>query len=91
MSRIKSIKRKKISHETLHNLAVEGDESYIANGVVVHNCRSVIVPITRFETLTPDTRVGGTVKTRRGKDIKVPNREIESFIEEFKGKGFSKQ
>jgi len=55
------------------------------------NCRSVLIPITRFETLTPDTRVGGTVSTRRGKDIKVPNREIESFIEEFKGKGFSKQ
>ena len=44
MSRIVSITRKKITNETLHNIAVEEDESYIANGVVVHNCKSYIVP-----------------------------------------------
>ena len=30
----------------VYNLAVEEDESYIANNVVVHNCRSILVPIT---------------------------------------------
>jgi len=49
MSRIKSIKRKKIINETLHNLAVKEDESYIANNVVVHNCRSLLVYITSNE------------------------------------------
>lgn len=33
----------------VYNLAVEGDESYLAGGIVVHNCRSLLVPITRFE------------------------------------------
>lgn len=55
------------------------------------NCRSLLVPITEFEEFTPDTKVGGTVKTKRAGDIKVPRREIQSFIEEFKGEGFSKQ
>jgi hypothetical protein len=54
MSRIKSIIRKKITTETLHNLAVEGDESYIANGIIVHNCRSVLVPI-----MVGEDEVGG--------------------------------
>lgn len=37
--------------ETLWNLAVSGDESYIADGVIVHNCRSVIVPVMIDETI----------------------------------------
>lgn len=31
---------------TRYNLAVDEDESYIVAGVVVHNCRSIIVPVT---------------------------------------------
>ena len=30
---------------TLYNLAVEEDESYIANGFVIHNCRCAAIPI----------------------------------------------
>lgn len=45
MSRIVSIKRKQITTEKLYNLAVEKDESYVANGIVVHNCRSMLTPI----------------------------------------------
>lgn len=33
----------------VYNLAVESDESYVVNGVVVHNCRSMLVPVTKFE------------------------------------------
>lgn len=33
----------------VYNLAVENDESYVVNGVVVHNCRSILVPVTKFE------------------------------------------
>lgn len=54
MSRIRSIVKKNIKEETLWNLAVEQDESYIANGVVVHNCRSVLIPITKFEDWSAD-------------------------------------
>ena len=74
MERIKSIKRKKIASERLYNIAVEGDESYIADGIVVHNCRSVLIPITMFEEWSPDTSVG--------------DKPIEEFIDENKGKGF---
>jgi hypothetical protein len=44
MATIISIVRKQIRDERLYNLAVEGDESFIANGVVVHNCKSRLVP-----------------------------------------------
>lgn len=29
----------------VYNLAVEEDESYVADGVVVHNCRSILVAV----------------------------------------------
>lgn len=77
MSRIKSIRKKRISTETLWNLAVEGDESYIANGFAVHNCRSVLIPITRFEEYSAD---------------KVTNsgQNVDKFLEkEVSDKGFS--
>jgi len=45
MSKIKSLIRKKITTEHLFNLSIEDDESYIANGIVVHNCKSFIIPI----------------------------------------------
>jgi hypothetical protein len=32
--------------QTVYNLAVLKDESYIANGVIVHNCRSALLPVT---------------------------------------------
>lgn len=39
--------RKYIPHRDriLHNLSVEEDESYVAKGIVVHNCRCTIVPV----------------------------------------------
>lgn len=45
MAKIKSITRRKITTEKLYNLEVENDNSFIANGVVVHNCDSYIIPI----------------------------------------------
>lgn len=47
MSRILSIKRLNIINEKLYNLAVEEDESYIANNIVVHNCRSLFSSVFR--------------------------------------------
>ena len=45
---VKSIE--KISYTgDVYNLAVENDESYIVNGFIVHNCRSILVPVTKFE------------------------------------------
>lgn len=58
MVRIKSIAKKQIDKERLYNLAVENDESFVANGVVVHNCRSILVYITevdrQFDKISPD-------------------------------------
>lgn len=45
MARIQSIIRRKIENETLWNLAVKDNESFVANGIVVHNCKSFIAPI----------------------------------------------
>lgn len=77
MSKIKSITKKKIENETLWNIAVEDDESYIANGVVVHNCRSLLIPITRFQDYKVDT------ESNDGQDI-------DKFIDENIGTGFSR-
>jgi len=42
---IESIKKWKVKKPvTLYNLSVEEDESYIAKGVVVHNCRCIALP-----------------------------------------------
>ena len=53
------------------------------------NCRSMLIPITKFEKLKPDTKVGGTVKTRRAGDIKIPKKSIDQHIKDNIGKGFS--
>jgi len=42
MSKIKRITRKQIQSETLMNLAVKEDESFIAQGIVIHNCKSYL-------------------------------------------------
>lgn len=52
------------------------------------NCRSVLVPITRFENPEADKRVGGEVSTAGKEKIKIPNMDINKFIEQEKGKGF---
>ena len=75
MASIKSIIKKQIKEETLWNIAVENDESYIANNIVVHNCRSTLIPITKYEKYKP-------TETIRGQDP-------QTFIEENKGDGFA--
>ena len=85
MAKIKSISRRKIESEKLYNLAVEDDESYTANGVVVHNCRSTLIPITKFEKFEPDTEVI-TIE-----DGEPQAHEINQFIKDNLGEGFSKQ
>jgi len=43
---VKSVIRRTIKKaRTLYNFAVEEDESYIAKGFVVHNCRSMLLPV----------------------------------------------
>ena len=42
----------KVGEETeVWNLAVEEDETYHADGIVVHNCRSIVVPVVLGETV----------------------------------------
>lgn len=46
--RIKNIRRE-IFEGIVYNLGVKEDHTYFADGILVHNCRSVIVPVTRYE------------------------------------------
>jgi SPP1 gp7 family putative phage head morphogenesis protein len=57
------------------------------------NCRSVLLPITRFEEFEPDTKAGGiTVETKRSGPISTgKQRDIDKFIEEEIGEGFSRR
>lgn len=75
MSNIRKITKKKIQNETLWNLAVERDESYVANGIVVHNCRSTLIPITKYEEFKPTESIRGM--------------NPKDFVDEYKGEGFS--
>jgi len=78
MSRIKSITKKKMTKDDrLWNLAVAGDESYIANNIVVHNCRSILVPLTIFEKWEPTEKIKGM--------------SVDAFIDENKHEGFGKK
>lgn len=49
MAMIKSITKRKITTESLYNLSVAEDESYVAGGIVVHNCKSWIRPLVSTE------------------------------------------
>ena len=43
---IESVKRWVLKKpRTLYNFSVEDDESYIAKGVIVHNCRCIVIPV----------------------------------------------
>ena len=55
------------------------------------NCRAVLVPITRFEEFSEDSRVGGMVETTRGDSVRIKNQSIDDHIKEFLGKGFSRR
>jgi very-short-patch-repair endonuclease len=54
----------------LYNFSVLGDESYIAKGFVVHNCRSLVVPILRTEGpvtyITPSQVAKGVALSGKG-------------------------
>jgi SPP1 gp7 family putative phage head morphogenesis protein len=51
--KVKAIERWKLKKKRmLYNFSVEEDESYIAKGVVVHNCRCIALPIVK-------TKIGG--------------------------------
>jgi len=51
---IKSITKKRYKGY-VHNLAVKGDETFYANDILVHNCRSVLVGILIEEKNDPDS------------------------------------
>ena len=51
--KIKSLSRRKCL-TPVFNIAVQEDESYVANDIVVHNCLSILVPITKFEDYKAD-------------------------------------
>jgi len=50
--KIKSIRKEKVNCK-VYNLEVEGNPTYYANNVLVHNCRSTLVPVTKFESFVP--------------------------------------
>jgi len=54
--KIKSIKKIKYKGK-MYNLAVEDDETYIAEGIIVHNCRSLLIPVTQDEEYKVSTKL----------------------------------
>lgn len=52
------------NNEALWNLAVDEDESYLANDIIVHNCRAVLVPVMIDEQPSPDEFITESEKGR---------------------------
>ena len=48
------------------NIAVLDDESYVADGLIVHNCRSVVVPITAIDGWDEQESLQPTVEPAEG-------------------------
>ena len=62
------------------------------NAPLHFNCRSMLIPITKFEDYKIDEKVGGVVETKSGKKIRIPNQNINDFIEEKLDKtGFGRE
>ena len=70
MARIKNIIRKKINGEKLYNFAVERDQSYICNGIVVHNCDSYILPVLK-----------GNLGKREISPLRPSKSDLEKYIQ----------
>lgn len=53
-------------NESLWNLAVEEDETYIAGGVIVHNCRSILIPVTVLDQWEASKPLPESVRPQEG-------------------------
>lgn len=64
---VKSVRRYKLKKSRkLYNFSVEEDESYVAKGVVVHNCRTTFVPILKdFKDLLEEAQEGKSDLSKR--------------------------
>ena len=62
-SKIKKIERRPCNRP-VYNLAVQDDESYLAENVVVHNCRSILVPVTIFDDIDDSAFVSPSLAGR---------------------------
>ena len=63
MSTINNITKRVIREETLHNLEVKDDESYIANGIVVHNTNFMPQHSIKSRILDPNRRKDDKAET----------------------------
>ncbi len=79
---IEEVKRVSNSYKTLHNFSVEEDESYVADGIVVHNCRCMLHNIPKGY-IWDDERSGffppkvDKDAPKKGIKIKIGDKEIE--------------
>lgn len=70
MSTIKKITKLKIANEKLYNFSVDEDQSYVCNGIVVHNCDSYILPI-----------LNGNLKDREIEKLQPSSTDLEKWIQ----------
>ena len=78
--RVRAIR--KVAYEgPIYNLAVEGDESFIADGFAVHNCRSLLSPILRtegpVEFITPEEVARGRELSGEGFSETQPAKTVD--------------
>jgi len=73
---------------TLYNFSVEEDESYVAKGFVVHNCRSTVIPILKsFADLAGPKSTISKAKIRKLEKLSPAQRAAMTYDEKLLGIG----
>jgi hypothetical protein len=72
---------KRVGADTVYNISVLNDESYTANGIIVHNCRSAIIPVTMFTEVKDSWRYENRDFSKpMNQDFSFSSTEIDSKI-----------
>lgn len=67
--------------DKVYNLAVRDDESYHANGIIVHNCRSILIPITKaMAKKRPIPADGFITRTQEGRAADLAGKGFYSLL-----------
>lgn len=61
-----AVRTVKSAVDVVFNIGVEHDESYVASGYVVHNCRSIVTPLTASEAASMGVTVAPKVAVPDG-------------------------
>jgi very-short-patch-repair endonuclease len=76
---VKKVEYRKLGkNRRIYNFSVEEDESYVAKGMVVHNCRGGYRPVSSYQTYDDFAKMMESLDTNGPQDFQSP-KDIESY------------